>query len=43
MARLSSSPKPKQKRQTVRTAKIDTNVRCGRIYPVEDSKRQVSE
>lgn len=43
MARPSSTPKPKQKRQTVRTAKIDTNVRCGRIYPIEDSKRQVSE
>lgn len=38
-----SEPTPKQKRQTIRQTDTDTNVRCKRINPVEDSKRQISD
>jgi hypothetical protein len=31
--------KPVRKRKSASAIKIDTNVRCQRIYPVEDSKR----
>ncbi len=34
---------PRMKRQSAGSVSIDTNVRCLRIYPTEDTKRTVSE
>ena len=34
---------PRLKRQTARAVSIDTNVRCQRIYPTEDTKRTVAD
>jgi hypothetical protein len=31
------------KRQSARSVSIDTNVRCERIYPTEDTKRTVAD
>jgi hypothetical protein len=33
----------KLKRQSASAVRVDTNVRCLRIYPTEDTKRTVSE
>jgi hypothetical protein len=30
-------------RQTTHSVTVDPNVRCRRVYPVEDSQRQISE
>jgi hypothetical protein len=30
-------------RKTINAVKVDTNVRCTRVYPREDTKRQMSE
>ena len=34
---------PRMKRQSAGSVSIDTNVRCLRIYPTEDTRRTVSE
>jgi hypothetical protein len=31
------------KRQSAGTVSVDTNVRCLRVYPIEDTKRKVSD
>jgi hypothetical protein len=33
----------KPSRRTARSIQIDTNVRCNRIYPVEGTKRSITE
>ena len=35
--------KPRSKRQSAGAASVDTNVRCLRVYPTEDTKRTVSD
>jgi hypothetical protein len=34
---------PRMKRQSASAVNVDTNVRCLRIYPTEDTKRTVSD
>ena len=34
---------PRLKRQSADAVSVDTNVRCLRVYPTEDTKRTVSE
>jgi hypothetical protein len=34
---------PRSKRQSASAVRVDTNVRCLRVYPTEDTKRTVAE